>query len=124
MGWWVKIDERQVDTPTVERLKLGTSQKDGRPYVFVLTDHGLVALRTAGMPLTTVAAYACIKGAVRAAHKHEWVTLTRRTLEAVGRDARWWHEHTQRLERAGFIDCRRHKGRMPCYGLRPDSGAE
>jgi len=113
----VLIPERPVDTPTVAGLKLRASGKSGRPYAFLLTDHDLTALRTAGLSLATAAAYACIKGAARAARDSEWVTLRKRTIAAVGRDWRWWHDQTQRLERAGFIRCLRHRGRPPRYRL-------
>lgn len=109
--------ERLVDTPTVAWLKLRASGKSDRPYVFLLTDHDLIALRTAGLSLATATAYACIKGAVRAARDAEWVTLRPRTISAIGRDWRWWHHQTQRLEQCGFIECERHRGRLPRYRL-------
>lgn len=111
------ISERVVDTPTVARLKLRASSKSGRPYAFLLTDHDLTALREAGLTLATAAAYACIRGAARAARGVEWVTLRPRTINAVGRDWRWWHDQTQRLEQAGFIEVQRHRGRLPRYRL-------
>jgi hypothetical protein len=115
----VLIADRPVDTPTVARLKLLANGKSGRPYAFFLTDHDLTALRTAGLSLATAAAYACIRGAARAARDAEWVTLRPRTINAVGRDWRWWHDQTQRLQVAGFIEVQRHRGRLPRYRLAP-----
>jgi hypothetical protein len=112
----MRLVERPVDTPTVTRLK--GARRGGRPYLYVLTEDDLAALRSARLSLSAAVALACIKGAVRAAPGHEWVTLTQRTVAAIGRDARWWHGQTQRLERAGFIECERHRGRMPRYRLR------
>jgi len=120
----VSIPERQVDTPTVARLKLEAATRGRKPYVFVLTDHDLTALRAAGLPLSAIAAYACVKGAARAARYHEWVTLRQRTIDAVGRDWRWWHRQTEQLQDAGFIDVERHRGRLPRYRLRAESAAQ
>ena len=114
----MQIPERPVDTPTMARLKLRAGVRGGRPYAFVLTDHDLLALRDAGLPLATAAAYACIKGAARAARDTEWVTLRPRTVAAVGRDWRWWHRQTEQLEAAGFLEVERHRGRLPRYRLR------
>ena len=112
----MRLVERPVDTPTVTRLK--GERRGCRPYLYVLTEDDLAALRVAGLSLSAAVVLACIKGAVRAARRHEWVTLTARTMVAVGRDARWWHTQTRRLERAGFIECERHRGRLPRYRLR------
>jgi len=114
----VQIAERPIDTPTLVMLKRKLTERGKHPYAFVLTDHDLMALRTAGMTLATIAAFACIRGAVRAGWRHEWVTLRPRTIAAVGRDRRWWYEQTRHLERAGFIECQRHPGRLPRYRLR------
>ena len=116
----MRLVERPVDTPTVTRLK--GERRGCRPYLYVLTEDDLAALRGAGLAMSAAVALACIKGAVRAARGHEWVTLTPRTLAAIGRDARWWHGQTRRLERAGFIECDRHRGRLPRYRLRTAGG--
>ena len=115
----MKIPERPVDSPTMARLKLRASVKGDRPYAYFLFDHDLVALQRAGLPLTTAVAYACIKGAARAARSTEWVTLRPRTVAAVGRDSRWWHRRTAQLEAAGMLEVERHRGRLPRYRLRP-----
>jgi hypothetical protein len=114
----MEIAEKQIDTPTLAMLKRKVTELGKHPYAFVLTDRDLTALRLAGMSLSAIAAYACIRGAVRAGWRHEWVTLPPRTIAAVGRDRRWWYEQTQRLERAGFIACERQPGRLPRYRLR------
>ncbi len=116
----MRLVERAVDTQTVTRLK--SERRGCRPYLYVLTEDDLAALRIAGLSLSAAVALACIKGAVRAARGHEWVTMTARTMAAVGRDARWWHTQTRRLERAGLIACERHKGRLPRYRLRVAGG--
>lgn len=116
----MEIAERPTDTPTLVMLKRKVTERGRHPYAFVLTDHDLTALRTAGMPLSAIAAYACILGAVRAGWRHEWVTLRPRTIAAVGRDRRWWYEQTQQLERAGFIVVERQRGRLPRYRLREE----
>jgi hypothetical protein len=115
----LRIHERPIDTLTVKHLKSAIHRSRDRPYVFVLTDQDLVDFREAGLRLPAALAYACIKGAVRAAGGVEWVALRQRTTEAVGRNAKWWHEQTQRLERAGFIECQRKRGRTPRYRLAP-----
>ena len=112
----MKLVERAVDTPMLTRLK--GERRGRRQYLYVLTEDDLAALRASGLSLSAAVALACIKGAVRAARGHEWVTLTTRTLTAIGRDARWWHTQTRRLEGAGLIECERHKGRLPRYRLR------
>lgn len=112
----MRLVERAVDTPTVTRLK--GARRGCRPYLYVLTEDDLAALRDAGLSMSTAVALACIKGAVRAARGRDWVTLTSRTMAAVGRDARWWHTQTRRLEGAGLIECERNKGRLPRYRLR------
>ena len=114
----MEIPERLVDTPTVARLKLRAVTKGRRPYFFVIGEHDLLALRGAGLSLSTAVAFACIKGAAGAARRRDWVTLRPRTLEAVGKDFRWWYSHTSQLEQAGFIECQRHRGRLPRYRLR------
>jgi len=107
-----------LDTPTLQRLRQQRQAERLRPYVYLLTDEDLRLLSAAGVPMQAVTAYACIKGAVKAARGHEWVVVPQRTRDAVGKDWRWWHEQTQRLERAGFIDCQRCRGRLPRYRLR------
>ena len=107
-----------LDTPTLQRLKQERQAERLRRYVYLLTDEDLRRLSAAGVPMQAVTAYACINGAVKAARGHEWVVVPQRTREAVGKDWRWWHEQTQRLERAGFIECQRCRGRLPRYRLR------
>jgi len=114
----VDIAERPIDTPTLSRLKQKVTERGRHPYAFVLTDRDLTVLRNAGMPLSAIAAYACIRGAVRAGWRHEWVTLQPRTIAAVGRDRRWWYGQTLRLEQAGFVEVERCRGRLPRYRLR------
>jgi len=119
-----QIEEREVVTPTAAALRLAASRgsKPRRPYLFVISEHDLDKLRQAGVPVSACFAYAVIRGAVRAAGDEAgWVTLSPRAMDALRHSFRWWWRQTEALERAGFIECQRHRGRLPRYRLRAGS---
>jgi hypothetical protein len=110
------IQSVPIDTPTIASLKAqGRALKVPQGYGFYLTDAELSRLAKANLPMSAVVAFALIRSASRAAPKEKWVTLRARAREALGRDWRWWHDQTSKLEAAGFISCERHRGRLPRF---------
>jgi hypothetical protein len=120
-------EEVAVMTPTILRLKSEqerpTWKNPAQPYAFYLTETELRRLLEAKVGMGPVVVFALIRSAVRAARGRDWVTLRLRVRESVSRNYRWWHAVTQKLEVAGFIECERHKGRLPRYRLVRDSRA-
>lgn len=107
--------EIPVETLTVKRLK---AQREVRsPYVFRLTEAQLEAARDAGLPDSALLAMAAIAGAAYGARGETWVSLSSRVIDSYGKGYRWWHRATDRLERAGFLECQRQPGRTPRYRL-------
>lgn len=116
----MRIKEKLHDTPTVAWLKELASRAPKRKsggYGFVLSDGELGRLYSAQMQSSGVVAYAVIRGAAHAAGRGRWVTVRPLAMKAVGKGYRWWHGATSRLEAAGFIECERHRGRLPRYRI-------
>ena len=113
------IEEREIVTPTVASLRQAAASRGAtrRPYLFVLSEPDLHQLRQADVPVAACVVYAAIQAAVRAAGDVEWVTLSPRAMDALRHSFRWWWRQTEALERAGFIEVERHKGRLPRYRL-------
>ena len=107
-------------TPTIQRLKSERRQpsrkRPARPYGFFLTETELRRLAEAKVGTGPIVVYALIRSAARAA-RCEWVSLSLRVRKCFPRNYRWWHAATRKLEVAGFIECERHKGRLPRYRL-------
>ena len=115
-----QIAEREIVTPTVAALRLSASvrgPKNRRPYLFVIDEFDLHKLRRAGIPVTGCVVYAVIQSAVKAAGQ-DWITLSPRAMDALRHSFRWWWRQTELLEKAGFIEVKRHRGRLPRYRLR------
>ena len=115
------IREVAATTPTIQRLKRERRQPSGkrpvRPYGFFVTETELRRLAEAKVGMGPIVAYGLIRSAARAARGEEWVSLSLRARKCFPRDYRWWHAATRKLELAGFIECERHRGRLPRYRL-------
>lgn len=117
----MNVREVAVMTPTIRRLKSERSRQSGmrltRPYGFFITETELHRLVEAKMGMGAIVVFGLIRSAVRAARGHDWVSLSLRARESVPRSYKWWHAATQQLEAAGFIECKRHRGRLPLFRL-------
>jgi hypothetical protein len=116
----MRIEEIAIDTPTILELKQRAKERTKhrgkrKPYGFSLSDEELARLVSARVSANAILAYAIIRSAAKAAPRETWVTLRARVREAVNRDYRWWWEVTTQLEAAGFIQCQRHRGRLPRF---------
>lgn len=110
------IRDRRVETPTVARLRAERGRASAsRPYGFYLSEIEFVRLAEGGISPAAILAYALIRSAARAALGREPVSIRPRVRDAWARDWRWWHRVSRELERAGFIACERHRGRLPRY---------
>jgi len=120
-----QIAEREIVTPTVAALRLTASSrgaKHRRPYLFVIDEHDLHKLRQAGIPVSACIVFAVIQSAVKAAGQ-DWITLSPRATDALRHSFRWWWRQTELLEKAGFIEVERQRGRLPRYRLKTQAEA-
>lgn len=108
------VEERRVETPTSERLR--ASAKSDR-YTYGLRQKDMVRLRQADLGPPPVLAFMAIRAASTAAGGG-WVSLKPAIREGWGFSVEWWRVNTEKLERAGIIECERRPSQLPRYRLK------